>query len=176
MKKILLFIGIIFISASASFAQKSIGLRLGTYGILYQLLTSEFSLMNNEITYQQPIDNDRLEIDFGMFGGFNFENKDYNKFVLSLTGVYQYKFATIKDFSCYAGPAASIGLYFLEEDKDFEGATLGIGGQAGVEDSLSSKGLPFLFSLDTRPMINLLSARKLKGFDIGIYLSVRYLF
>ena len=66
MKKILLFIGIIFISASASFAQKSIGLRLGSYGILYQLLTSEFSLMNNEITYQQPIDNDRLEIDFGM--------------------------------------------------------------------------------------------------------------
>jgi hypothetical protein len=92
MKKILLFIGIIFISASASFAQKSIGLRWGTYGILYQLLTSEFSLMNNEITYQQPIDNDRLEIDFGMFGGFNFENKDYNKFVLSLTGIYQYKF------------------------------------------------------------------------------------
>lgn len=167
MKKLLLTFGIIMTIATTSFAQKAIGLRFGT-GLA--------SSIGAEISYQQPLNNNRLEIDFGAAGGFSIGSDDYNSFSLSLTAAYQWKFNIVNSFNWYVGPAASGGLYFVHYDKTFEGPTLGLGGQLGIEYDFSSKGVPLQISLDTRPMFNLLSPKEARGYNVSACLSLRYTF
>ena len=169
MKKILVILAIIMASISAGFAQRGIGLR---WGIQSHLVNG----MGAELSYQQALDNNRLEIDFGMAGGFSIGDNKSNSFSLSLSAIYHWKFEIANGFSWYVGPAASGGLYFVQFDRSFEGATLGLGGQVGIEYDFSSKGIPLQLSLDTRPMINLLSPEVSRGFNIGVCLSVRYTF
>ena len=137
MKKLLLTFGIIMTIATTSFAQKAIGVRFGT-----QLASS----IGAELSYQQPLNNNRLEIDFGAIAGFSIGSDDYNSFSLSLTAAYQWKFNIVNGFNWYVGPAASGGLYFVHYDKTFEGPTLGLGGQLGIEYDFSSKGVPLQIS------------------------------
>lgn len=167
MKKLLLTFGIIMTIATTSFAQRAIGLRFGT-----QLASS----IGAELSYQQPLNNNRLEIDFGAAGGFSIGSDDYNSFSLSLTAAYQWKFNIVNGFNWYVGPAASGGLYFVHYDKTFEGPTLGLGGQLGIEYDFSSKGVPLQISLDTRPMFNLLSPQEARGYNVSACLSLRYTF
>ncbi len=167
MKKLLLTFGIIMTIATTSLAQKAIGLRFGT-----QLASS----IGAELSYQQPLNNNRLEIDFGAAGGFSIGSDDYNSFSLSLTAAYQWKFNIVNGFNWYVGPAASGGLYFVHYDKTFEGPTLGLGGQLGIEYDFSSKGVPLQISLDTRPMFNLLSPQEARGYNVSACLSLRYTF
>jgi hypothetical protein len=63
MKKTLLIFAIIMASVSVSFAQKAIGLR---WGMNSHLVNG----MGTELSYQQALDNNRLEIDFGVAGIF----------------------------------------------------------------------------------------------------------
>ena len=167
MKKLLLTFGIIMTIATTSLAQKAIGLRFGT-----QLASS----IGAELSYQHPLNNNRLEIDFGAAGGFSIGSDDYNSFSLSLTAAYQWKFNIVNGFNWYVGPAASGGLYFVHYDKTFEGPTLGLGGQLGIEYDFSSKGVPLQISLDTRPMFNLLSPQEARGYNVSACLSLRYTF
>ena len=169
MKKLLLTFGIIMTIATTSFAQKAIGVRFGT-GLA--------SSIGAEISYQQPLNNNRLEIDFGAAGGFSIGSDDYNSFSLSLTAAYQWKFNIVNGFNWYVGPAASAGLNFVQNDKKIEGPTLGIGGQLGIEYDFSSKGIPLQLSLDTRPMIYLFNTTSFQsgGSTLGIGLSLRYAF
>jgi len=167
MKKALVIFGIIITIATTSFAQRAIGLRFGT-----QLASS----IGAELSYQQPLNNNRLEIDFGAAGGFSIGSDDYNSFSLSLTAAYQWKFNIVNGFNWYVGPAASGGLYFVHYDKTFEGPTLGLGGQLGIEYDFSSKGVPLQVSLDTRPMFNLLSPQEARGYNVSACLSLRYTF
>ena len=167
MKKALVIFGIIITIATTSLAQRAIGLRFGT-----QLAQS----LGAELSYQQPLNNNRLEIDFGAAGGFSIGSDDYNSFSLSLTAAYQWKFNIVNGFNWYVGPAASGGLYFVHYDKTFEGPTLGLGGQLGIEYDFSSKGVPLQVSLDTRPMFNLLSPQEARGYNVSACLSLRYTF
>lgn len=167
MKKALVIFGIIMTIATTSFAQRAIGLRFGT-----QLASS----IGAELSYQQPLNNNRLEIDFGTAGGFSIGSDDYNSFSLSLTAAYQWKFNIVNGFNWYVGPAASGGLYFVHCDKTFEGPTLGLGGQLGIEYDFSSRGVPLQISLDTRPMFNLLSPQEARGYNVSACLSLRYTF
>ena len=167
MKKTLVILAIIMASSSVSFAQRAIGLR---WGMNSHLVNG----MGTELSYQQVLDNNRLEIDFGMAGIFGHAVDKNHSFILSLSAAYHWKFGIGKGFSWYVGPAASTGLYFVQLDKSFEGAVLGIGGQVGIEYNFSS--IPFQLSLDTRPMVNLLAPKPTRGFNIGVCLSVRYMF
>ena len=167
MKKLLLTFGIIMTIATTSLAQKAIGVRFGT-----QLASS----IGAELSYQQPLNNNRLEIDLGAAGGFSIGSDDYNSFSLSLTAAYQWKFNIVNGFNWYVGPAASGGLYFVHYDKTFEGPTLGLGGQLGIEYDFSSKGVPLQVSLDTRPMFNLLSPQESRGYNVSACFSLRYSF
>lgn len=167
MKKAFVIFGIIITIATTSLAQRAIGLRFGT-----QLAQS----LGAELSYQQPLNNNRLEIDFGAAGGFSIGSDDYNSFSLSLTAAYQWKFNIVNGFNWYVGPAASGGLYFVHYDKTFEGPTLGLGGQLGIEYDFSSKGVPLQVSLDTRPMFNLLSPQEARGYNVSACLSLRYTF
>lgn len=167
MKKALVIFGIIITIATTSLAQRAIGLRFGT-----QLASS----IGAELSYQQPLNNNRLEIDFGAAGGFSIGSDDYNSFSLSLTAAYQWKFNIVNGFNWYVGPAASGGLYFVHYDKTFEGPTLGLGGQLGIEYDFSYKGVPLQVSLDTRPMFNLLSPQEARGYNVSACLSLRYTF
>jgi len=155
--------------ATTSFAQKAIGVRFGT-GLA--------SSIGAELSYQQPLNNNRLEIDFGAVAGFSIGSDDYNSFSLSLTAAYQWKFNIVNGFNWYVGPAASAGLNFVQNDKKIEGPTLGIGGQLGIEYDFSSKGIPLQLSLDTRPMIYLFNTTFFQsgGSTLGIGLSLRYAF
>ena len=165
MKKVLLILGIVMATATAGFAQKAIGLRFGT-GLAYST--------GAELSYQQPLNNNRLEIDFGAAGLLDMGDVNDYSFSLSLTAVYQWKFNIVNGFNWYVGPAASGGLFFVQYDKTFEGPTLGLGGQLGIEYDFSSKGVPLQVSLDTRPMYNLLSPKESRGFNVGVCLGVRY--
>ena len=167
MKKALVIFGIIITIATTSLAQRAIGLRFGT-GLA--------SSIGAELSYQQPLNNNRLEIDFGAIAGFSIGSDDYNSFSLSLTAAYQWKFNIVNGFNWYVGPAASGGLYFVHYDKTFEGPTLGLGGQLGIEYDFSSKGVPLQVSLDTRPMFNLLSPQEARGYNVSACLSLRYTF
>ncbi len=167
MKKALVIFGIIITIATTSLAQRAIGLRFGT-----QLASS----IGAELSYQQPLNNNRLEIDFGAAGGFSIGSDDYNSFSLSLTAAYQWKFNIVSGINWYIGPAASGGLYFVHYDKTFEGPTLGLGGQLGIEYDFSAKGVPLQVSLDTRPMFNLLSPQEARGYNVSACLSLRYTF
>ena len=167
MKKLLLIFGIIMTIATTSFAQKAIGVRFGT-GLA--------SSIGAELSYQQPLNNNRLEIDFGAAGGFSIVGDDYYSFSFSLTAAYQWKFNIVNGFNWYVGPAASGGLYFVHYDKTFEGPTLGLGGQLGIEYDFSSRGVPLQVSLDTRPMFNLLSPQEARGYNVSACLSLRYTF
>lgn len=167
MKKALVIFGIIITIATTSLAQRAIGLRFGT-----QLASS----IGAELSYQQPLNNNRLEIDFGAAGGFSIGSDDYNSFSLSLTAAYQWKFNIVNGFNWYVGPAASGGLYFVHYDKTFEGPTLGLGGQLGIEYDFSSKGVPLQVSLDTRPIFNLLSPQEAREYNVSACLSLRYTF
>ena len=95
---------------------------------------------------------------------------------MSLTAAYQWKFNIVNGFNWYVGPAASGGLYFVHYDKTFEGPTLGLGVQLGIEYDFSSKGVPLQVSLDTRPMFNLLSPQEARGYNVSACLSLRYTF
>ena len=167
MRKALVIFGIIMTIATTSFAQKAIGVRFGT-GLA--------SSIGAELSYQQPLNNNRLEIDFGAIAGFSIGSDDYNSFSLSLTAAYQWKFNIVNGFNWYVGPAASGGLYFVHYDKTFEGPTLGLGGQLGIEYDFSSKGVPLQVSLDTRPMFNLLSPQESRGYNVSACFSLRYSF
>ncbi len=165
MKKVLLILGIVMATATAGFAQKAIGLRWGIQGV---------RAIGAELSYQQPLNNNRLEIDFGASGIFEMGTDYNNSFTMSIKAVYQWKFNIVNGFNWYIGPAASGGLFFVEFYKSFEGPMLGLGGQLGIEYDFSSKGVPLQVSLDTRPMYNLLSPKESRGFNVGVCLGVRY--
>ena len=169
MKKVLVILIIVITTASAGFAQKGIGLR---WGMQSHLVNG----MGAELSYQQAFDNNRLELDFATAGIFYNGDNATNSFSLSLIAIYHWKFNIANNFNWYIGPAALGGLYFVQFDKSFEGPTLGLGGQLGIEYDFSSKGVPLQVSLDTRPMFNLLSPQESRGYNVSACFSLRYSF
>jgi hypothetical protein len=147
MKKVLAILLVCFAVAAAVNAQdKSIGLKLGSYGA--------------QISGQMAMgDANRIEANLSFNGG------------IGLNGYYQW----VKDLPAlgdawkwYYGGGAGIALgsgYF----------GLGVGGQAGIEFDLQSvvPSLPLQLSLDATPTINIIGGF---GFGVAGGLGVRYRF
>ncbi|MBQ0016887.1 MAG: hypothetical protein KBT04_07890, partial [Bacteroidales bacterium] len=127
--------------------QHNIGLRLsGVYGFA------------GEVSYQMPLNNNRLELDLGLH---NFEGWNY----IHVSGVYQWLWNIMGGLNWYAGVGANVGLYTGDES----GLGLGVAGQVGIEYDFD---FPLQLSIDFRPNIGLDGH---SGFGWGgICLGVRY--
>ena len=93
MKKVFLIVLAAIALSSTAFAQKAIGLRFGGG-----------SVTNFEVSYQQPMNANRLELDFGLATG----NESLN---LSVIGIYHWKFNIVNALDWYVGPGVAAGLY-----------------------------------------------------------------
>lgn len=148
MKKTLLVLFALISFGFAANAQNSLGLR-GGWG----------SYFNGEISYQQGMGANRLELDLGIAGGY------YN-----LAGVYQWTWdLPVNGLGWYAGVGAELGLSTGNNDR----LGLGICGQLGIEWTIPS--LPIKLSVDIRPVYHLLGWGGV-GFNPGAALGVRYVF
>lgn len=150
MKKLLIALAICISTATLSYGQtneRTIGLRAG-YG--------------GELSYQHPLDDNRLEIDLGLNG---FSNGDF-----AITGIYQWLFE-LEQVDLYAGLGAQMGSFYWSK-KDKQTLGMGIATQVGVQYNFD---FPLQLSIDWRPTWTILPAGK----DIGYYglgLGLRYRF
>lgn len=149
MKKLILS-AMLFIAmyASAQVNSNAIGIRL-----------SAGTEMGGEISYQKGLtDKNRVEFNLGAAS-----NRDYNLF--NVSGTYQWVWNINNGLNWYLGPGASFGMY---------NNSIGIlvGGQVGLEYDFKEFDIPFLVSIDSRPMWNFLG--NYRGIGFGTALSVRY--
>jgi len=144
MKKILAIAVALFAFVAVASAQpRALGLRAG-YG--------------GELSYQHTL------------GGANFAELDLGLWQhgFKLTGAYDFILAGDGNFNLYAGPAAAVGTWKVNDNSDF---VAGVGGQIGVEYNFP---IPLQLSLDWEPIYYF-------GDDHGFYaygiaLGVRYRF
>ena len=161
MKKLIISLSLLLFGLGLYAQQQAIGFRFG--GGTYS---------GGEISYLKPMsESNRIELDLG-FGG----NSVYN--AISLTGTYQWTFPLldVDGLGWYVGPGASLGIWTYNDGisaNDDNGFNVAIGGIIGIDYVFT--GLPLHFSIDSRPMINLIG-HKDYGTNWGSALSVRYLF
>lgn len=161
MKRILfitsLFLGLSVAAHSQTISPKAIGLRLGTG-----------TVSDVEISFQKALGGiQRLELDLGFSGGQNYSSG-------SVAAILQWDFNIVEDLNWYIGPGAALGLYtWSDGNGNHSGASVGLGGQVGIEYNLINVGAPILISLDTRPMYKI--AQYSNGAFWGVALAVRYL-
>lgn len=140
MKKAILIVAAILSFAVVASAQpRAIGVRAG-YGA--------------ELSYQHSLGNNFAEIDLGWYTGG-----------LSLTGIYDFVFASAGDLNFYGGPGVQAYLYSSQGYSYFNAA---IAGQIGMEYNFAS--IPLQLSLDWRPAFYFLhgTAFGWQGFGLGI--------
>lgn len=160
MKKLLLvLIAVIGITVAAN-AQgnnyKAIGLR-GGYG--------------TELSYQQPVGGNRLEVDFGRLESLL--NSYYHYFTGTVT--YQWLFdlgSIVPGLGWYVGPGAGAGWYMSSYYTS--GLTVYVGGIIGVDYKFAN--LPLQVSLDFRPMYNVINHSYYSNIDYSTAFGIRYTF
>lgn len=127
-----------------------------------------------ELSYQHGLgEANRLEIDLG--ASFR-DHSGYKTSSLGASVIYHWVWNITDGLNWYAGVGGQIG--FFNYDNNFygdDGITLAVGGQVGLEyDFNTSVGVPFLISLDTRPMWGFNDGNE--GFGYGLALGIRYTF
>ncbi|MCK5824178.1 MAG: hypothetical protein KAG96_02095 [Ichthyobacteriaceae bacterium] len=171
MKKILTLLIVLFTITTSSFAQNTIGLRLGG--------GSQFGA---EASYQHVLGSkNRLELDLGIFSSsYNNGNGTVNVSGFKLTGLYQWILPVpeLKGFKWYFGAGISVGnnsySYYKYKHVEYRNTMpssemyFGIPLNIGIEYHLTQ--VPFNISLDYRPEIG-------TNFHInnGIALGIRYI-
>lgn len=144
--------------AQAQVSPHAIGLRFGGDG----------HSNGAEISYQHGLSSgNRLELNLG-FSGY----KHYNS--LFVSGTYQWVWNIVSGLNWYVGPGAAVGFYNYKGSSKSSGASLGIGGQLGLEFNFNKLGAPILLSVDTRPMFDFVGYDN--GFGWGAALGIRYTF
>lgn len=133
MKKIFaIALSVLAFAAVASAQPRAIGIRAG---------------WDAELSYQHSLGNNFAEFDLGLAG--------FNNIVV--TGVYDFVFASADNFNFYAGPGAQVGMYkYAKDGVDGTHLGVGLGGQVGAEYQFG--GIPFIISVDWRPMWDFLGA------------------
>lgn len=145
MKKAILVIAAILAFAVVASAQpRAIGLR-GGYGAA-------------ELSYQHSLGNNFAELDLGWWSH-----------AISVTGVYDFVFASAGDLNFYGGPGAQVYLYSYNGYSTFNAAIVG---QIGMEYVFPS--IPLQLSLDWRPAFYFLQGGHF-GWE-GFALGIRYAF
>lgn len=152
MKKVLLVLVAVMGLTFAANAQ-NIGVRLKSGNLLFpgESYGAEFS-------YQQPIGDNRLELDAGY---------SYGQYI-NLAAAYHWTFPIAGDFGWFIGPCANLG-YCVNH-----GFGLSAGAQGGVEWHPSN--IPLQVSIDARPLYDFLMDKDCyyKGFAPGVAVGVRY--
>jgi len=153
MKKLLLAISVLLLTATAANAQTygdTIGLRLGNaVELSYQNSTSEFK---------------RFELDLGL-NGFSFDN-------INLAALFQtiYPIYDVPGMNWYVGYGPSLGIY-----NGFKNFGIGIAGDIGIEFNVQSA--PIAFSLDWRPSFSYITGQNKFLFVYGNFaIGIRYRF
>lgn len=116
-----------------------------------------------ELSYQQGLGGNRLEVDLGL----SRNNDNY----FHLTGMYQWVMNISGGLNWYLGPGAQIG-YCTNH-----GLGLGIGGQIGIEYKFGN--IPLQISFDFRPLWNVMIPEycgNLSSFGYDGAFSIRYCF
>ena len=159
MKKLLLVliavVGISFAANAQSNNGKAIGLRFG-YG--------------TEVSYQQPVGNNRLELDFGRLE--TLLNHYYHYFTGSITYQWLFDISAIPGLGWYVGPGAGAGWY--TSSYYTSGLTVGVGGIVGVDYKFAN--YPVILSLDFRPFYSVVNNSYYNSFDYSTAFGVRYTF
>lgn len=160
MKRVVLFVTAMLLGGiyaeAQSVAPHAIGLRFGAG-----------NGVGTEISYQQAMGSNRLELDLGWNG-----NDNYNRFAVS--GIYQWVWGLEGNFNWYAGVGGTLASW--DYDDNFTGSNEGgfnaaVSGQLGIEYNFN---FPLLLSLDIRPNFWFLDNA---GFDWnGVALGARYQF
>lgn len=114
-----------------------------------------------ELSYQKGLnDRNRLELD----GSFGFSS---NFTRVSLIGIYHWDWKIVGGLNWYIGPGASVS-YDNYDSSTY--VNVGLGGQIGIEYKF--KGIPFMVSLDSRPMWDFLG--EVNGLGWGAALGLRF--
>jgi len=158
------FVMLVF-SVNAQVYPKTVGLRFGVsnYGI------------GPEFSYQHGLgDYNRIEANVGM--GF-----DGNYSRIGITGVYHFVFDLESGFAWYIGPGVQGWFYSYNTNyyggNNSNGLGAAVGGQVGFQYDFNEElELPFMASVDTRPMFNFGSTSRSRGFGFGAALTLRYTF
>ncbi|MFP4556752.1 MAG: hypothetical protein ACLFNU_07765 [Bacteroidales bacterium] len=157
MKRVIILFSILFLVAICAQAQvnpRTIGVRLG----------GGSAGNGGEISYQHGLgDANRLEIGAGLNVGDNVN-------ALGFAAAYHWVKNIDGGFNWYIGPGAAFSMFQASNADDYIG--LSVGGQIGLEYDFTSEDVPFLISIDTRPMWGFLSDDK--GFGWGAALGIRY--
>jgi len=130
-----------------------------------------------EISYQHALgDINRLEIDLGWSrnrgNAFGY-NERYGFMVVS--GIYHWVNDIRDGFAWYYGVGGQIINYSsYRSGTVYNGFSIGIGGQIGIEYDLNELDVPFQASIDMRPMWIL--GNRINGYTLGSALSLRYTF
>lgn len=154
---------VIGLSAGAQVNPHAIGLRggAGNFG------------GGGEVSYQHGFGSaNRLELDLGWRGN---NGKGNNYHHSALTAIYHWVWNLDGGgLNWFIGPGAQLGLYADKDDSSFDGFTIGLGGQIGIEYDFNELGAPIQIGLDTRPMWGFIGGTS--GFGYGGAFSVRYTF
>jgi hypothetical protein len=172
MKKVIVLTAILVgfgFSSTAQVNPHAIGLRggAGNYG------------SGGEVSYQHGIgEANRLELDLGwrrrnngIFGNGNGNGNDYN--YLYVAGIYHWNFNITEGLNWFVGPGAIVGFYNDKYNDSYDGISIGVGGQIGIEYDFNDLGVPILIGLDTRPMWSFINGG---GAGYGAAFSIRYTF
>ena len=159
MKKVILVIAITGICLFASAQEKSqsaIGLRFG--------LGTDYI---GEISYQQALNTNRMELDLGWGGGRYWKG-------WTVTGLHQWVMPIESGFYWYLGAGPALG-YWTEKRSFYEnegGLYLAASANVGAEYRFAE--IPLQLAIDYRPEFGLINRWKAYGGGFGI--AVRYCF
>jgi len=128
-----------------------------------------------EISYQHGIGSaNRLEADLG-WRRYNRKNDHYSHMYLAV--MYHWDWNIVDGLNWFVGPGGVIGTHNHKYHDQYDGLTLDIGGQIGIEYDFSSLGAPILIAIDVRPtwrFIGYYHNNDHYGYD-GAF-SIRYIF
>ena len=121
-------------------------------------------IIGGEISYQRGLnDVNRIEYDLG-WGGSATHNR------ITLVGIYHWDMNINGGLNWYIGPGGALGLYSYDNEPGY--FNIALGGQVGLEYDFNSVDVPFLLSIDARPMWDFLGDNS--GLGWGAALGLRY--
>lgn len=126
-----------------------------------------------EISYQHGFgSSNRLELDLG-WRNYHKNNDDYSNSYLA--GIYHWVWNITDGFNWYAGVGGIVGLHNHRHHDEYDGVTLDLAGQIGIEYDFNMHGAPILIGLDARPTWRFIGYGN-NHYGWGTAFSIRYTF
>lgn len=113
-----------------------------------------------ELTYQMPVNNNRIEFDLG------YRNKYTNA-----TAIYQWVFSITRTFKWYVGAGADITYWERKKEEEMNGFGFLCAANIGIEHNFS---IPLQLTIDWRPSLILLPDFEYGNNSVGVALRYRF--